>query len=132
MTDVLRKARCLDCLHLWLPGDELGACPECGSDQVLGIGRPWCWMQPRSVLYIQHRLARYTDAEIAARYGVSRGAVRWALSKGLRIIRHRSRLRCHDVTDMLLIAQADGLPLMALVTPVSNSADAADAQRPVA
>jgi len=76
-------------------------------------------MQPRSILYIQHRLARHTDAEIALRYAVSRVSVRCALSKATRIVRHRSRLRCNGVSDLLLIAQADGI-LPVAVTPVSG------------
>ena len=71
---------------------------------------PWCSVPGRTMLWLQHRLARQSNDEIAGHYGVSAAVVRQAFHRTMAELRRRSRLRIGSVADLLALAALDRVP----------------------
>lgn len=75
---------------------------------------PWCSAPPFAILCLQHRLALHSNAEIAAHYGRSVESVWLHNRRLLAHVRRMCPLPVHDLADVLVLAERDGVPLRQL------------------
>lgn len=82
---------------------------------------PWCSAPPFAILCLQHRLALHSNAEIAAHYGISDGAVRSHLDRLRRHLASKAPLPVGGQAELLVIAERDGVPQSRLThSPVNQ------------
>lgn len=65
--------------------------------------QPWQQLPAQTVIYLRHRLARWTNGQIAGCYGVADATVRSALSDICAWMRLRG-LRCPDTAAAMVLA----------------------------
>lgn len=77
---------------------------------------PWRSLSATGVMYLRHRMARHTNAEIASHYGIKPTKVVWHLGYVLRSFQKHTGLRLPDVTSLALLAVQHGLKPLDLPT----------------
>lgn len=94
---------------------------SCRMSQTEPLQRePWRSAPPFAVRLLQHRLALHSNAEIAIHYGKSTDTVRSHLKRLVRHLRTRYPLPIHGLSDALVLAERDGVPLERLTRTGSN------------